>query len=620
MKPEQIIAARERFAAAAKKNPPRWNLETEDDRRSASLHLYGVVGGWWGDIDAAAIVPAIRDLDVDDLSVFINSPGGDVYDGVAIRNALRNHAARVTVTIDGLAASAASFIALAGDDVVISDGAEIMIHDAWTVAAGNADELAAVVEDLDRISNNIAGMYAKKAGGTADAWRQLMKAETWYSAEEAVAAGLADRLDTDTDDAETADAAVAAKHDLSMFAHAGRAAAPAPHRAAALAAPREKETRVDPEELTEAVTDMQRALVALADRPSGGAEPARDERSAGEWLRALVANDSDTVAAYEGMVAQAYEADRPQAAFTGGTSADGILTPQWVGDTIRLIEAPNVLGRIFSTGSLPSKGLQLEYGVLESDDIDVEEQVLEGDDLAKGSITVDVEHAPIKTYGGHVELSRQKIERTTNVNLLSLHLRALALRAGRRKATVLRQHYNALVQANVLASETDSTRAVVVGSSPDYLDWVGAIVDAAEYYQDLGLSLEAMLVDKVVFKSLAGLTGLDGRPLLRISGTGVNTVGEIDPKAIGGDLAGVSVVVNLKQAALTNAPAELAHIGASFVSGEAIRQYNGAVTELADENIVNLSKRFGLYYYGSLASEIPEAVLPVLSAPVDTTP
>lgn len=613
MKPDQIRAARERLAASAAANPPRWNIEQDaDTTRSASLHLYGVVGGWWGDIDATTLVPAIRDLDVDDLAVYINSPGGDVYDGIAIRNALRGHNARVTVTIDGLAASAASFIALAGDDVVISDGAEIMIHDAWTIALGNADDLRTVADDLDRISDNIASMYAKKAGGTTATWRARMKDETWYSAEEAVAAGLADRLDTSDDEADDAEP-IAAEFDLSMYAHAGRAAAQAPLRPAAMATPRKDHT-MDPEEfaaLQESVTDMSRQLAVLNDRGIDP-EPVRDERSAGEWLRALAMNDADTVAQYEAMVADAYAAERPQSAYTGGTSADGILNPQWVGDTIRLIEAPNVLGPLFATGTLPSKGLTLEYGVLTSDDVDVDEQLAEGDDLAKGSITIDTDNAPIKTYGGHVELTRQKIERTTNVNLLSLHLRALALRAGRRKATVLRAHYESDVTSAVTASEADNSRAVVVSDFTDYIEWVSGIVDAAELYQDLGLAMDAMVVDKVQFKNLASLVDTSGRPLMRISGTGVNTVGEISPRALGGDIAGVTVRVNLKQTAAATVHADFS--GASFIASEAIRQYNGAITELADENIVNLSKRFGLYYYASLATEIPEAIIPVVAA------
>lgn len=347
-------------------------------------------------------------------------------------------------------------------------------------------------------------------------------------------------------------------------------------------------------DLRQDVQDVRRTLALFEHAPSA-ATAIPDARSAGEWLRALAANDADTVRDYEAMVEAAYSAE-----YTGGTSDDGILTPQWVGDTIRLIEAPNPLASIFSTGTLPSKGLKLEYGVLESDDVTVEEQVHEGDDLAKGAITIDVEHAPIKTYGGYVELSRQKIERTTNVNVLNLHLRALALRAARRKAVTLRNHYESVVAQN--AANRD--RVIVVADDTDYLDWVGGIVDGAERFLDLGLSLDAIVADKTVFKTLASLTGTDGRPLMRVSGTGVNTVGEISPKALGGDLAGVTVRVNLKQ----ETP------GASFVNGEAIRQYNGAITELADENIVNLSKRFGLYYYASLATEIPEAILPIVPA------
>lgn len=318
--------------------------------------------------------------------------------------------------------------------------------------------------------------------------------------------------------------------------------------------------------------------------------PATDERSAGAWLRALVTGDDSTVREYEQLVERAY---------TGGTSADGLLTPAYVGDTIRLIEAPNVLGQIFATAPLPAKGLQLEYAELLGDNIDVDRQVNEGDDLPMGSIKLGVKHAPIHTYGGAVEMSRQKIERTTNVNVLDLHLRALALRAGRRKAAVLRAHFAAVVAENA----TKPDNVAVVADESDYIEWVSAIVDAAERFADLGLPLDALVVDKSKFKSLAGLVDLSGRPLMVISGTGDNTVGSISPKALGGNLAGVTVKLNLKQ----QAP------GAAFVNGEAIRQYNSPLVELADENIINLTKQFGVYYYGALATEIPDAIVPVVS-------
>lgn len=345
----------------------------------------------------------------------------------------------------------------------------------------------------------------------------------------------------------------------------------------------------DLREIREQIEDLGRRVELSGQRGAGVvAEP--DQRSAGAWLRDLVRGDGDTIREYEQLVERAY---------TGGTSADGILTPQYVGDTIRLIEAPNVLGQLFSTAPLPSKGLKLEYGVLDSDSIDVDEQENEGDDLTVGSITLDVEHADIKTYGGAVELSRQKIERTTNVNVLDLHLRALALRAGARKAAVLRAHYATVVAANAL----DPDRVAVVADDESYVDWIGGIIDAAEHYANLGLTLDALVTDKTVFKTLAGLVDLSGRPLMVISGTGDNTVGRISPKALGGELAGVTVKLNMKQASA----------GAAFVNSEAIRQYNSPLVELADENIINLSKQFGVYYYGALATEIPEAIVPVVA-------
>lgn len=344
----------------------------------------------------------------------------------------------------------------------------------------------------------------------------------------------------------------------------------------------------DLRELREQMEDVSRQLQLIPQQRE--AEPVADQRSAGEWLRALASGHEDSVREYEALVARAYE---------GGTTADGILTPQYVGDTIRLFESPDPLSQIFATGALPQRGMKLEHGVLLGDTVKVEEQIKEGDNLAKGSVKVGLEHASIKTYGGHVELSRQEIERTTNVAILDLHLRALGLRGARQKAAVLRAHYAALVAQNVVNPD----RVIVVADQTKYIDWVSGIVDGAERFLDLGLPLDALVVDKSVFKTLAGLS-TNSRPLMKVYGDSTDAVGEISAKQLGGNLAGVTVRVNLKQT----------EPGAAFVNGEAIRQYNGAVTELADENIVNLTKQFGLYYYSANATEIPDAVAPVVAA------
>jgi ATP-dependent protease ClpP protease subunit/uncharacterized protein (DUF305 family) len=190
---------------------------------SAEVLIYDEIDPYWG-TSSATFARDLAALDADAITVRINSPGGDVYEGLAILNALRGHRARVTTVVDGIAASAASFIAMAGDEIVMGRNSEMMIHDARLWAGGDAGELHKAAVYLDKVSDNIASIYAERAGGTAEEWREIMRAETWFSAEEAVAAGLADRVET----AKPAELAPVARFDLSAFNYAGRSRAPAP--------------------------------------------------------------------------------------------------------------------------------------------------------------------------------------------------------------------------------------------------------------------------------------------------------------------------------------------------------------------------------------------------------
>jgi len=127
--------------------------------------------------------------------VRINSPGGDVWEGEAIYNMLTRRG-NIKVAIDALAASAASFIAMAGDEIEIAENATVMIHEAWTMGFGNKRDIAKTVDRLKAIDDQIAAKYAARAGGKRDATTFLanMENETWFSAQEAVDAGLADRI------------------------------------------------------------------------------------------------------------------------------------------------------------------------------------------------------------------------------------------------------------------------------------------------------------------------------------------------------------------------------------------------------------------------------------------
>ncbi|WP_130011996.1 head maturation protease, ClpP-related [Serinicoccus sediminis] len=172
----------------------------EDGRTRAKVYIYDPIGGWFG-VTPNDFVRELDELDVDVIELHINSPGGSVYDGIAIMNALRQHDAEVVGFVDGLAASAASFIAVGGcDELVMAAHSELMVHDALVLCVGNAADMRDMADHLDRISDNIAAVYARKAGGSAESWRDVMREERWYSAAEAVAAGLADRTDEDPDE------------------------------------------------------------------------------------------------------------------------------------------------------------------------------------------------------------------------------------------------------------------------------------------------------------------------------------------------------------------------------------------------------------------------------------
>jgi ATP-dependent protease ClpP protease subunit len=160
------------------------------DRSAADVYVYDEIGSYG--ITAMAFAQEINGLNVSTINLKINSPGGEVFDGVAIYNALKSHRATVNVTVDALAASAASFIAMAGDKVTMARGAEIMIHKAQGICMGDDTDMLALGQRLAKMNDKIASFYAERAGGDLAHWGALMAAETWFTGPEAVLAGLAD--------------------------------------------------------------------------------------------------------------------------------------------------------------------------------------------------------------------------------------------------------------------------------------------------------------------------------------------------------------------------------------------------------------------------------------------
>lgn len=163
------------------------------DSDHPEIFLYDAIGDWYG-IGAETVAKALRELDGKDVALRINSPGGDVFEGRAMATAIAQHKGKVTAYIDGLAASAATYVALAANEVVMAQGSFFMIHNAWTLAMGNADELAETSALLRKVDASIVDDYRRKTGADDAQLRDWMKAETWFTADEAKQHGFVDRL------------------------------------------------------------------------------------------------------------------------------------------------------------------------------------------------------------------------------------------------------------------------------------------------------------------------------------------------------------------------------------------------------------------------------------------
>lgn len=181
---------------------------------SVEILIYDDIGdGWMGGISANEFAKELAGFGkVTDINVRINSAGGSVFDGVAMYNTLLKHPANVVVDIDGLAASIASIVAMAGDEINMADNALMMIHAPWTVAGGNADALRDQADLLDKISDTLVSTYVKRTGLDSDKVESLVEAETWMTASEAKELGFIDNV--------TGELKMAAYYDLSKFKNA----------------------------------------------------------------------------------------------------------------------------------------------------------------------------------------------------------------------------------------------------------------------------------------------------------------------------------------------------------------------------------------------------------------
>ena len=184
----------------SQRNKTIWNIVKNDDK-NAELMLYGdIAESFWGDtISAKEVTEYLADLDVENINVYINSNGGVVDTAIAINNALRRHKAKVTVNIDGIAASAATLVTCAGDTVRMPKNALFMIHNPSTIAMGDSEEMRKQADVLEKYKNSITETYLQKVNIDKEKLSELMDNETWLNAEEALEYGFIDEIIENTD-------------------------------------------------------------------------------------------------------------------------------------------------------------------------------------------------------------------------------------------------------------------------------------------------------------------------------------------------------------------------------------------------------------------------------------
>ena len=216
--PSELLALRDEIRAGGKQKGASY-FQAAKKENILELYIYGQIGQSWYDdgVGAADVALALKEAGkIDRIALRINSPGGSVFEGAAIFTQLKAAGVPIDARVDGLAASAAFTIAMAGDAIEMGEAAMMMLHNAWGMAIGEADDMRREADLLDKISNQMAGIYASRSGQSLEDVQAMMKTETWLGPQEAVEKGFANSI-VKSKSGESA-RAVAAKFDMSLFA------------------------------------------------------------------------------------------------------------------------------------------------------------------------------------------------------------------------------------------------------------------------------------------------------------------------------------------------------------------------------------------------------------------
>lgn len=351
-------------------------------------------------------------------------------------------------------------------------------------------------------------------------------------------------------------------------------------------------------ELTDQIRQTQAQLATMGEQHRD--EPARFQ-TFGDFIRAYHSGDSEARSLHDQWHAAAESHSlHDQRAYDGTVLADTIARDPWVGDAIRLIDNGRKVLSSFQTAPLPATGTNIEHGVLESNTVKVEEQEDEGDELAKGKIVVGSDTAKVGTYGGWSELSFQAVDRA-DVSVLNLTRRAQLIAYAQQTEAEVRAKL-----AEVIAENITATHSLDLSATATAADWIALMIDAHDAFDDAALPIDGLWLSKDKFKELVTLSDTTERLQFQVSGTGSNVLGDLRVPGLEATIA--STRVRLLPGAADDT--------AAFYNSQAITTWEnaGAPIALQDENVTNLTRAYSVYGYLAVASEIPDAILPVVFA------
>lgn len=200
----------QKYIEQLKQIPQKFDVKHDEENKVTEITIYGVIGySWWEEsFSANDIDKVLKEAGDNDIIVNLNSPGGDAFDGISIYNRLKRHSGKVTIHVDGWACSAASIIAMSGDEIIMGLGSMMMIHEASSIVWGTKQDMRKEADVLEELEEGVIDIYMTKSNLSRDEIRNMVDAETWFSAKKAVEYGFATKTD-ETDDNDDDDDSIA---------------------------------------------------------------------------------------------------------------------------------------------------------------------------------------------------------------------------------------------------------------------------------------------------------------------------------------------------------------------------------------------------------------------------